>query len=110
MDNHYHLVIKTPQPNLSLGMRQLNGCYTQTFNHRHERVGPLFQGRFTAILVEKEADFLELCRYVVLNPVRAKMARHLRLWRWSSHRATAGEPDTPRWLRPTVRDGRRRRV
>jgi len=78
MDNHYHLLIETPQPNLSLGMRQLNGRYTQMYNRRHERVGHLFQGRFTAILVEKEAHLMELCRYVVLNPVRAKAVAHPR--------------------------------
>lgn len=98
MDNHYHLLIETPQPNLSLGMRQLNGRYTQTYNRRHARVGHLFQGRFTAILVEKEAHLLELCRYVVLNPVRAKMVTHPRLWAWSSYRATVGETQGPAWL------------
>ncbi|MDP1767869.1 MAG: transposase [Nitrospirota bacterium] len=98
MDNHYHLLIETLQPNLSLGMRQLNGRYTQAFNRRHERVGHLFQGRFTAILVEKEAHLLELCRYVVLNPVRAKMVTHPRQWAWSSYRATVGETTAPAWL------------
>jgi len=98
MDNHYHLLLETPQPNLSLGMRQLNGRYTQAFNRRHHRVGHLFQGRFTAILVEKEAHLLELCRYVVLNPVRAKMVMHSRQWAWSSYRGTAGEQTAPVWL------------
>ncbi|NOU10517.1 MAG: addiction module toxin RelE [Nitrospira sp.] len=91
MDNHYHLLFETPQPNLSLGMRQLNGRYTQNYNRRHERVGHLFQGRFAAILVEKETHLLELCRYVVLNPVRANMVSHPRHWVWSSYRATVGE-------------------
>jgi putative transposase len=98
MDNHYHLLIETPQPNLSRGMRQLNGTYTQATNRRHQRVGHLFQGRFTAILVEKEAHLLELCRYVVLNPVRAKLVNHPRLWAWSSYRETAGERPAPAWL------------
>ncbi len=98
MDNHYHLLIETPQPNLSLGMRQLNGRYTQAYNRRHERVGHLFQGRFMAILVEKEAHLLELCRYVVLNPVRAKLVSHPRQWAWSSYRATVGETKAPAWL------------
>jgi REP element-mobilizing transposase RayT len=98
MDNHYHLLLETPQPNLSQGMRQLNGRYTQAFNRRHRRVGHLLQGRFTAILVEKEAHLLELCRYVVLNPVRAKMVTHPRLWTWSSYRGTAGETAGPVWL------------
>ena len=98
MDNHYHLLVETPKPTLSLGMRQLNGRYTQTYNRRHDRVGHLFQGRFTAILVEKEAHLLELCRYVVLNPVRAKMVAHPRQWAWSSYRATAGDTTAPAWL------------
>ena len=98
MDNHYHLLIETPRPNLSQGMCQLNGCYTQASNQRHRRVGHLFQGRFTAILVEKDAHPLKLCRYVVLNSVRAKLVTHPRLWRWSSYRATVGETDAPRRL------------
>ena len=98
MDNHYHLLLETPQANLSQGMRQLNGRYTQAFNRQHRRVGHLLQGRFTAILVEKDAHLLELCRYVVLNPVRAKMVTHPRLWTWSSYRGTAGELTGPAWL------------
>ena len=73
MDNHYHLLLETPRPNLSRGMRQLNGRYTQAYHRRHHRGGHLFQGRFKAILVEKDAHLLELCRYVVLNPVRAQL-------------------------------------
>ena len=98
MDNHYHLLIETPQSNLSQGMRQLNGRYTQAYNRRHLRVGHLLQGRFKAILVEKEAHLLELCRYVVLNPVRAKLVSHPRRWMWSSYRTTSGETEAPAWL------------
>jgi putative transposase len=98
MDNHYHLLIEIPKPNLSLGMRQLNELYTQSQNRRHRRVGHLFQGRFKAILVEKESHLLELSRYVVLNPVRAKMVKHPGKWGWSSYRATAGEVTTPDYL------------
>jgi putative transposase len=76
MTNHYHLVIETPDGNLSKGMRQLNGVYTQASNRRHGRVGRLFQGRYKAILVDGDAYLLELTRYVVLNPVRAGMFRH----------------------------------
>ncbi|HHN66033.1 MAG TPA: addiction module toxin RelE [Nitrospirae bacterium] len=89
MSNHYHLVIETPEGNLSKGMRQLNGVYTQLYNRRHNRVGHLFQGRYKAILIEKESHLLEVCRYVVLNPVRAAMAKEPGQWRWSSFRATA---------------------
>jgi len=98
MDNHYHLIIETPRTNLSLGMRQLNGIYTQVYNRRHRRVGHLFQGRFKAILVERDAYLLELCRYVVLNPVRARVVRQPGQWKWSSYRATAGLVPAPRHL------------
>jgi REP element-mobilizing transposase RayT len=98
MTNHYHLVLETPSPNLSRGMRQLNGLYTQRFNRRHERVGHIFQGRFTGILVERESHLLELARYVVLNPVRAGMVCTAEDYRWSSLRATLGMAPTPRWL------------
>ena len=98
LDNHYHLLIETPKANLSLGMRQLNGVYTQGFNRRHRRVGHLFQGRFKGILVQKEAHLLELCRYVVLNPVRARMTRQAGQWTWSSYRATVGRVPVPGFL------------
>lgn len=95
MGNHYHLVIETPEGNLSKGMRALNGIYTQGFNKRHRRVGHLFQGRYKAILVDKDSYLLEVCRYVVLNPVRAKMVRKPEDWLWSSYRATAGRIQAP---------------
>src|SRR3989338_74178 len=98
MDNHYHLLIETPDGNLSLGMRQLNGVFTQRFNNRHKRAGHLFQGRFKGILIQKESHLLEVCRYVVLNPVRAKAAKHPREWGWSSYRATGGLAAVPRCL------------
>src|SRR6266508_2494227 len=100
MGNHYHLVIETPDGNLSKGMRQLNGVYTQAYNRRHHRVGHLFQGRFKGILVQKESHYLEVCRYVVLNPVRAKAVKQPREWPWN--RATAdwlGFPAASRWKR-----------
>jgi putative transposase len=90
MDNHYHLMIETPDANLSAGMRQLNGVFTQAYNRRHRKPGHIFQGRFKAILVQKENYLLELCRYVVLNPVRAGAVQKVEDWRWSSYQATAG--------------------
>lgn len=90
MGNHYHLLVETREPTLSKGMRHLNGVYTQRFNRRHDRVGHLFQGRFKAIIVEKEPHLLEVARYVVLNPVRAGAVTAPAQWRWSSYRATAG--------------------
>jgi putative transposase len=98
MSNHYHLMIETPEGNLSAGMRQLNGVYTQRFNRRNRRVGHVFQGRFKAIVVERDSYLLELCRYVVLNPVRARMVRGAKDYKSSSYRATAGVSPVPGYL------------
>lgn len=98
MDNHYHLLIETPEPNLVAGMRRLNGVYTQAFNRHHRRVGHLFQGRYKSILVDRDAYFLELCRYIVLNPLRAKAVKRQEQWPWSSYAATAGRIALPSWL------------
>ena len=98
MTNHYHCVVETPDANLSKGMRQLNGVYTQRVNRRHGLVGHLFQGRFKAIPVERDAYLVELARYVVLNPVRAAMVAEAADWPWSSYRAMVGEAPIPRWL------------
>ena len=98
MSNHYHLLIETPDGNLSRGMRQLNGVYTQVFNRTHERVGHVFQGRYIAILVEKESYLLELSRYIVLNPVRAGMVGSAKDWLWSSYRATTGQAKASTYL------------
>jgi REP element-mobilizing transposase RayT len=98
MNNHYHLLIETPEGNLSRGMRHLNGVYTQRYNRRHRKPGHVFQGRYKAILVERESYLLELCRYVVLNPVRAKAIEGPDAFEWSSYRATAGLADIPDYL------------
>ncbi|BBL34147.1 hypothetical protein Nstercoris_00376 [Nitrosomonas stercoris] len=99
MDNHYHLILETPDGNLSKGMRQLNGVYTQTSNRRHKRSGHLFQGRYKAILVDKNHYLLELSRYVVLNPLRARnMVSRLEDWPWSSYLAMVGDTPKPEWL------------
>jgi putative transposase len=79
-------------------MRQLNGVYTQRFNRAHGRVGHVFQGRYKAILVERDSYLLELALYVVLNPLRAKMVKRLDAWPWSSYRATSGQSAVPGWL------------
>ena len=90
MNNHYHLVVETPEANLTKGMRQVNGVYTQSYNRRHNRSGHLFQGRYAGILVEKESHLLEVCRYVVLNPIRARLVERPEQWKWSSYQGTAG--------------------
>ena len=98
MDNHFHIVIETVDGNLSAGMRQLNGVYTQWHNRTHNRVGHVFQGRFKAIIVQREAYLLELARYVVLNPVRAGLCAMPGQWRWSSYLAMVGQASRPNWL------------
>jgi REP element-mobilizing transposase RayT len=98
MSNHYHLLVETPDANLSKGMRQLNGVFTQSMNRKHHRVGHLFQGRYKAILVDKDAYLLELCRYIVLNPIRAKMVNSPDEWLWSSWHCMLGNVVSPAWL------------
>jgi len=98
MDNHYHIVVETIEGNLAQGMRHLNGVYTQTFNRTHKRVGHVFQGRYKAIIVEKEGYLLELARYVVLNPLRAGMVKDIADWHWSSYAAMLGIQAKPEWL------------
>ena len=98
MTNHYHLIVETAEGNLSAGMRQLNGVYTQKLNRRHGRVGHVFQGRFKGILVERDSYLLELARYVVLNPLRAGMVKNVRQWKWSSYPAMVGTAPRPGWL------------
>lgn len=99
MDNHYHLIVETLDGNLAKGMRQLNGVYTQATNRRHGQSGHVFQGRYKAILVDKDCYLLELSRYVVLNPLRAKgMVNRLEDWPWSSYLAMVGDAPKAQWL------------
>jgi hypothetical protein len=98
MGNHYHLLLETPDANLSLAVRQLNGAYAQAFNRRHSRVGHLFQGRFNSRLVAKETYLLVVSRYIVLNPVRAGLTPEPADWKWSSYLAQAGRVEPPSFL------------
>ena len=98
MNNHYHLLVETVDGNLSRGMRQLNGLYTQRFNREYEMSGHLFQGRFKAILVQREAYLLELSRYIVLNPVRAGMVEFPKQWPWSSYWLMTRAAPAPDWF------------
>lgn len=100
MDNHYHLLIETREPTLSKGMRHINGVYTQWFNNtrNEKRFGHLFQGRFAAVLVDRDNYLLELSRYIALNPVRAKMVREPIGYPWSSYRAMVGYYKAGEWL------------
>ena len=98
MGNHYHLLVETLRPTLSRGMRQVNGIYTQAFNRRHGRVGHVLQGRYKAVLVDKDSYLLEVSRYVALNPVRAGLVAAAGEWPWSSYRTVMGKAAAPDWL------------
>ncbi len=98
MGNHYCFLVQTHQPNPSRLMRQINGVYTQYYNQHHAKVGHLFQGRFKGIVVDEEEYFLEVCHYVDLNPVRARMVKRPQDWPWSSYSAHTGRIESPAWL------------
>jgi hypothetical protein len=98
MDNHYHLLLETREANLSRGMRQLNGIHAQQFNVKHERTGHVFEGRYVALVVDRDSYHLELSRYIVLNPVRAGLCRQPQEWPWSSYRAVMGLAPAPERL------------
>jgi hypothetical protein len=98
MGNHYHLLLETPRGNLSQIIHHINGAYTTYFNVKRDRSGHLFQGRFKAILVEKDAYCKELSRYIHLNPVRASMVKSPSEYPWSSYRCFIGKQKRPDWL------------
>jgi len=98
MNTYLHVVVETPEPTLGSGMRRLLGGYAHEFNQRHGRYGHLFAGPFSSSLVATEAYAIEVCAYVVLNPVRAGLVHSPEDWKWSSYRATAGLVVTPPFL------------
>lgn len=98
MPNHYHLLIKTPHANLSKAMRHLNGVYTQRFNKACDRDGPLFRGRYKAILVDQEQYLTRLSRYIHLNPVKANLVRKPERYTWSSYPYYHDPKKQPDWL------------
>ena len=99
MSNHYHLLLETPEGNLSQIMRHINGAYTTYFNSKRKRAGHLFQGRYKAILIEADEYAAELSRYLHLNPVKAGMVAKPQEYEWSSYRYYLGQTATPAWLR-----------
>jgi len=98
MNNHYHLLLSTPAVGLSRAMRHLDGIYTQKFNRVHHRDGPLFRGRYKAILIDAEAYFLSVLRYIHRNPVGAGSVRDMDHYRWSSHWGYLNKKQCPKWL------------
>jgi putative transposase len=98
MGDHYQLLVETRRATLSRGMREVNGVYTQAFNRRHGRSGNVLQGRYKAVVVDKSVHLLELSRYVVLDPLRARPSSGVGDWAWSSYRALIGQAPAPTWL------------
>jgi len=98
MDNHYHLLLSTPSAGLSRAMRHLDGFYTQKFNRVHNRDGPLFRGRYKAILIDADEYFLAVVRYIHHNPLAASLVSDIDQYRWSSHWAYLNKKQSPHWL------------
>jgi putative transposase len=98
MPNHFHLLVRTPEPNLPRGMQQLKSQYAQAFNRRYERPGPVYAGRYCAKLVQRDVHLLEVFRYIALNPVVAGLCARPSSWRWSAHADLAGERPPSSWL------------
>ena len=98
MQNHFHLLLEPHERSVSRMMQHLNSAYSQWFNRRHQRVGHLLQGRFKALLVDRDAYVLQVLRYIVLNPVEAGLVSDPAEWRWSSYRATVGRSAAPAFL------------
>lgn len=105
LGNHYHLLLHTPRGHLGRAMRHLGGVYTQRVNRRAARDGPLFRGRYKAILVDAESYLLQLGRYIHLNPTSAGLCDRPQDYRWSSYPAYLGAVPAPAWLcrEPTLR-------
>ncbi|MCP5366976.1 MAG: transposase [Hyphomicrobiales bacterium] len=97
-DDHYQLLVETPRANLSRGMRQINGVFTQRHNRRHGGTGPVFQGRFKSIVVEKDRHLLNLSRYVAMARVRSGRARKPEAWPWCHYGAMSGAAEGPDFL------------
>jgi REP element-mobilizing transposase RayT len=98
MTNHYHLLVRTPEPNIAAGMQDLNSRYAEYFNRRHGYCGHLFQARYGSVVIKSDEHFLVEFRYVVRNPVRAGMCRRPDDWPWSSYRFTIGRAQKPDFL------------
>jgi REP element-mobilizing transposase RayT len=99
MPNHFHLLIETPDANLPVAMHLLNSNYARHYNERHGLTGHVTQGRYHAVLVERDEQLLQTARYIALNPVRAALTRLPEDWPWSSHRALSGQAPMPAWLK-----------
>jgi len=98
MSNHYHLIIHTPRGNISNAMKYLNSCYATFVNKDMKRDGPLFKGRFKAIIISADEYLIQLSRYIHLNPLEAKMVQSLSMYKWSSYPSYIAKAVPPQWL------------
>lgn len=98
MDNHVHLLLETPEPNLGMGMQRIHGVYAQTYNVRHGRSGHLFQGRYGAVRITSDIHLWGVAAYIARNPVEAGLCECPQRWPWSSHASTLGCRPSPAWL------------
>jgi putative transposase len=105
MPNHYHLLVETPNPDLSLGMQRLNWSYACWFNARYGYVGHAFDDRFKSKVIQRDAQLLQTARYIVMNPVRALLCENPIEWPWSSYAASVGAAPAPPWLDSTLWTG-----
>jgi REP element-mobilizing transposase RayT len=102
MDNHYHILLRTNNPNLSKAMQWLGLTYTRRFNNRHARSGHLFQGRFKSLIVENDAYLVRLSCYIHRNPLRAGIVKRLIDHKWSSYPVYAYNRKHPEWLKTDI--------
>ncbi len=102
MSNHYHLLVQTPEGNLSRGMRHINGVYTQRFNRSHKKEGQLFRGRYKTVLVESDSHLLEVMRYIHRNPLGAGIVKSLGDYQWSSHQGYLSRARKYKWLEKEI--------
>ncbi|QPJ62783.1 MAG: transposase [Candidatus Nitronauta litoralis] len=98
MPNHYHLLVNTPNANLSRFMRHVNGVYTQRFNRKNGKDGPLFRGRYRALIIDADAYLLQVVRYIHMNPVKARLCLKPESYRWCSHKGYIKPKTAPDWL------------
>ena len=98
MGTHYHVLLETPERNLSEAMQFVNGVYAQRSNRRYQQTGHVFEARYHSLVVQRETYLIQSARYIVRNPVAAGLVPEARSWRWSTYRATAGLESPPRWL------------
>lgn len=98
MSNHYHLLVQTPEANLSRFMRHINGLYTQYFNRTHKSDGQLFRGRYKSIVIDGDSYLLELVRYIHRNPLNAALVKRLEDYSWSSHKAYILKGNEGNWI------------